>query len=249
VAERFGLSYAVIRALHVRGDLKRGAGEEGAAKDDYKRALEVARDKGDRDGESGSLHRLASLARGRGADDEALALLHEAIEIQSAVSDARMASFLETMAGMGSRQGRPVHGARLFGAAHALRAELGNLRRPDEVDGYKFDVDQLRSELGAEAFDGAWAEGEGMKRGDAIAAALRGRGARGSDRPTYGWASLTPTEREIVDLVADGLTNREIGEQLFISDRTVQGHLARVFRKLDVSSRRDLRNAHRQRQG
>ena len=64
------------------------------------------------------------------------------------------------------------------------------------------------------------------------------RGAR--KRPPHGWESLTPSELEVVRLAADGLTNPQIGQRLFISPRTVQTHLAHVFRKLDLSSRVEL---------
>ena len=67
----------------------------------------------------------------------------------------------------------------------------------------------------------------------------RGRRAR----PTSGWGSLTPTERAVTDLVAEGLTNPQIGERLFISRRTVQTHLAHVFQKLQISSRTELATA------
>jgi DNA-binding CsgD family transcriptional regulator/tetratricopeptide (TPR) repeat protein len=67
------------------------------------------------------------------------------------------------------------------------------------------------------------------------------RGVRGQrKRPQFGWQGLTPTERTVADLVADGLTNPQIGERLFISRRTVQTHLAHVFAKLDISSRAQL---------
>jgi DNA-binding CsgD family transcriptional regulator/tetratricopeptide (TPR) repeat protein len=67
------------------------------------------------------------------------------------------------------------------------------------------------------------------------------RGRRGPrKRPRAGWASLTPTERRVVDLVAEGLTNPQIGERLFLSRRTVQTHVAHVFAKVDVSSRAQL---------
>lgn len=67
------------------------------------------------------------------------------------------------------------------------------------------------------------------------------RGVRGPrTRPQFGWQSLTPTERTVAALVADGLTNPQIGERLFISRRTVQTHLMHVFAKLSISSRAHL---------
>ena len=64
------------------------------------------------------------------------------------------------------------------------------------------------------------------------------RGARG--RPRVGWASLTPAELRVAALVAEDLTYREIGERMFLSRRTVENHVARMFAKLGISARRDL---------
>ncbi|HEX2041899.1 MAG TPA: AAA family ATPase [Acidimicrobiales bacterium] len=63
-----------------------------------------------------------------------------------------------------------------------------------------------------------------------------GRGRRGQT----GWESLTPTEMRVARLAAEGLTNREIGERLFVSRRTVETHLAHAFAKLGLSSRAQL---------
>jgi DNA-binding CsgD family transcriptional regulator len=64
------------------------------------------------------------------------------------------------------------------------------------------------------------------------------RGPRG--RPQTGWHSLTPTERVVAGLVAEGLSNPQIGDRLYVSRRTVQTHVAHVFAKLDLTSRAQL---------
>jgi DNA-binding CsgD family transcriptional regulator len=67
------------------------------------------------------------------------------------------------------------------------------------------------------------------------------RGRRGArQRPQVGWHSLTPTEHTVAGPVAEGLSNPQIGQRLYISRRTVQAHLAHVFAKLDISARAQL---------
>ena len=56
-------------------------------------------------------------------------------------------------------------------------------------------------------------------------------------RPTQGWAALTESELAVVRLVADGLTNREVAERLYISSNTVSSHLRHAFEKLGINSR------------
>ena len=59
-------------------------------------------------------------------------------------------------------------------------------------------------------------------------------------RQQFGWHALTPTEHSVADLVAEGLSNPQIGARLYISHRTVQTHLAHIFAKLDISARAQL---------
>ena len=64
---------------------------------------------------------------------------------------------------------------------------------------------------------------------------------RAGDRhPTFGWESLTGTEHSVIELVAQGLTNREAAERLFLSHHTVGYHLRSIFWKLGVHSRVEL---------
>ena len=53
-------------------------------------------------------------------------------------------------------------------------------------------------------------------------------------------ASLSPREREVAALVAEGLSNREIGERLFIAERTAEGHLEQIRNKLGFHSRAEV---------
>jgi len=73
---------------------------------------------------------------------------------------------------------------------------------------------------------------------ETIAYVQRGRGER--KRPASGWASLTPTELDVVRLVGEGLSNKDVATRLFVSPRTVESHLTHVYTKLGVSSRVQL---------
>ncbi|HEX9177845.1 MAG TPA: LuxR family transcriptional regulator, partial [Mycobacterium sp.] len=99
-------------------------------------------------------------------------------------------------------------------------------------------VASLRNTTGERDFDEAWAEGAALSTEEAIAYAQRGRGER--KRPASGWASLTPTERDVVRLVGEGLANKDVAARLFVSPRTVESHLSHVYAKLGLSSRVQL---------
>jgi predicted ATPase/DNA-binding CsgD family transcriptional regulator len=128
--------------------------------------------------------------------------------------------------------------ARLFGAAERSRTEVGVVRIPAEEAHWAAIAGRLREALGGDAYEAARAEGAELSIDDALGWARRARGPR--RRPPGGWGSLTPTETKVAELVAQGLTNPEIGERMFISKATVKTHVAHIFQKLDVHSRAGL---------
>ncbi len=95
------------------------------------------------------------------------------------------------------------------------RRRMGFVRFKILDAGYDELVAKLRDTLGDKDFDVAFAEGDALSIEEAIAYAQRGRGER--KRPASGWASLTPTELDVVRLVGEGLPNKDIAAQLFIS--------------------------------
>ena len=174
--------------------------------------------KGDRSGAEAAAHRALSTFSHASARIDVVRTLELLAEVTLAAESA-------------------VEAARLVAAADAARAELGVARGAVEQATAADLAQRLETELGA-AFDRAKSEGAAMSLEEAIAYAARGRGDR--KRPSSGWDSLTPTELDVVRLVATGASNREIGEQLFVSPNTIKSHLAHVFAKLGVSNRAEL---------
>jgi predicted ATPase/class 3 adenylate cyclase/DNA-binding CsgD family transcriptional regulator len=139
---------------------------------------------------------------------------------------------LEFIAVGATQRGADVVAARIFGACDAFRKRTS----------YKsslclswLDLDSLRAKA---AESPAFSEGQGLSLEAVIEYAQRTRGERG--RPTHGWASLTPTELQVVDLVASGATNQQIASQLLMGVATVKTHLTHIFSKLGVSNRSGL---------
>ena len=63
---------------------------------------------------------------------------------------------------------------------------------------------------------------------------------RSAARPEVGWESLTETERVVAELVADGLSNRDVAARMYVSVHTVAFYLRQIFRKLTIGSRVEL---------
>lgn len=114
----------------------------------------------------------------------------------------------------------------------AARALAGSDRRGEALE-------LVQEALGVYEAVGAQRD---VRRAEALARSLGARrGVRGGRRrPATGWDSLTETEQRVAELVAQGLTNRAVGDRLFISRRTVESHLLHIFQKLQASSRAEL---------
>ena len=80
----------------------------------------------------------------------------------------------------------------------------------------------------------------GCEPGGLRALGVRRRHWAQSQRPAFGWDSLTDTERAVAGLIARGMTNRQAAERMFLSPHTVSTHLRRMFGKLDIASRAEL---------
>lgn len=202
-------------------------------------ALAVAREGGDNGSVAEVLHTLGWLARVGGHTQLASRHHLEALRLQHQIGNAPgIATTLEALAGLALAAGRDVHATRLLGAAGALRDKGGYARPPWESARYEPTIRLARDRLGAKELQAAITQGAQLSVDEAVAQASKGRGPR--RRPASGWASLTATEGQVAALAADGLTNPEIGERLFITLATVKNHLSSIFVKLGISRRSEL---------
>ncbi len=94
-----------------------------------------------------------------------------------------------------------------------------------------------RSRLDEAAWTAAWAEGRAMSPEQAVEYALEQEATPEPTTPEPYPAGLSAREAEVLRLVAQGMTNAEVAEKLFISSRTVDWHLGSIYRKLGFHSR------------
>lgn len=186
-----------------------------------------------------ALHWLARLVTSRNDRQSALGLHMEALGLQGRARQlAAVPSSLEALARLVAEEGHEERAARLLGASESLRARTAVARSVVEQSEWAVTTALIEEKLESIECQAAHSAGARLTADEAIAYTRRAHGPRG--RQKWGWTSLTPTESRVVDLVAGGLTNREVGERLLMSPRTAQTHLAKVFRKLHLKSRTEL---------
>lgn len=179
---------------------------------------------------------LARLDRQDGDGPAAERRVHEGLsEMLDAGVLIDVPGALEVLGGVAVDAGSAAEGARLLAAADVLRNGMG--LHDVFAAGTEEDRDRASAALGEDS-DRVWREGSALDLDAAVAYARRARGER--KRPSFGWDSLTPMEREVVRLAADGLSNPAIAGKLFVSRSTVKTHLVHVFAKLGVASRAEL---------
>ncbi|MFJ3106788.1 LuxR C-terminal-related transcriptional regulator, partial [Streptomyces sp. NPDC086835] len=149
---------------------------------------------------------------------------------------------LEILTAIAVHRGRHERAARLLAGIDSARASRGFVRTVPEQHLWDSLSAETIQALPASQLTSLQREGASMSLTDLADHARRGRGRRA--RPQQGWQSLTPVERQVTELAAQGLSNPQIAEQLFMARSTVKAHLAHVFAKLQIANRTELANKH-----
>ena len=180
---------------------------------------------------------LARVDEARGQDPASVEdLAHAGLaEIEDAQLWADVPDALDVLGTLALGADHADEGTRLLAAAHGLRQRSG---RVDPLAALAEGARARAARAVGGRFDETWAAGAELDAPTAVGYARRARGPR--RRPRSGWDSLTPTELEVARLVADGLSNPQLAERLFVSRSTVKTHLVHVYAKLGLTTRAEL---------
>jgi predicted ATPase/DNA-binding CsgD family transcriptional regulator len=191
---------------------------------------------------NGPLHELGTLALMEGNIDAAAEHYAECLRLATEIgAQVTVARAIETAAIVSHARADLVMAARLLGAGEALREAIRSPQVPTESAPCQPAITAAQTHLGPEGFRRAWEEGRGWTTAEAVAvatAALREVKPSGSPAARHSHpAGLSSRELEVVELIARGLTNRQIADRLVISERTAHAHVRNILDKLGCASR------------
>jgi predicted ATPase/class 3 adenylate cyclase/DNA-binding CsgD family transcriptional regulator len=190
------------------------------------------------------LQTLAAAASLTGDQAQAARRYDEVLALRVLLDDRPgIAGALGGIAGVAAAKGQLAQAARLLGSAAAIREASGVRYGPHYIRGTQVLAD-VQSRLDERAFRVAWDAGRALALEEAVAEARaviqEAQTATGSSSVNAGsgaLAGLTPRELDVLRLLIEGHTDKEIAEALFIGTRTVQTHVANLFAKLGVNAR------------
>jgi non-specific serine/threonine protein kinase len=229
-------------AVYSQGDLGRAAQltEE---------SVSLLRELGDRGGVALNLYNLGWMALlendlGRAADH-----YRESLSLSWNTGLNRIVQgHLEGLACVAGARGEAERAALLWGAAQILYEAKGIPRDPDFFAEADARISAVRLGMGEEAWEEAWRKGREMNLDEAVSYALEKEDADPLTTSAPGEPSargqalvaLSRREEEVAALVAQGLSNRHIAQQLFLSEHTVKRHISKILRKLELASRAEV---------
>jgi excisionase family DNA binding protein len=219
---------------------------------DLDRAEEALAEAADGVRRSGNLRNLpvvmasqATISAKRGHLEQALQALQEALRLVISQEQLGQQAAVWMIAGIAvAGAGRLAPAVSLFAAADAFQQEAGSIIEPHVVHERDEALARARRQLSRTDFRAAWERGKSMRTEGVLAVAAIQSAVEQEhfDRPSrdgsdHGLQSLSSREREVLQLLAEGLSDQQIADQLFLSKRTVSTHVANIRAKLGVDSR------------
>jgi len=214
-------------------------GDSAQAKIHVERLLAAARPLNNRRAQAIAHLGLARALLLEGDDERAESISHDALKV---LMDNRWRPWvidaLDVVAEVALFTGKYERAVRLIAAAQKERTAVGLVAFPMLRERTKRNLASAGTALGDASLERALQGGARLSLQEAVAYAQRGRGEHAG--ATHGWLSLSPVERQMVELASRGLSNPDIARELFISRNTVKVYLSRTYAKLGVANRTEL---------
>ncbi|HEV2129198.1 MAG TPA: tetratricopeptide repeat protein [Thermomicrobiales bacterium] len=218
------------------GDISWRLGRADEAQSFFQQSLDTFREVHDMLGEAYALLGIGLAAAMANDAGEARRSIADSLAIRLRLGDRRgVIECVEGIAALAARGRQESKAARLFGAAQALRRQIDAPLAEADRERQARLVAKLRPALADSAFRQEWDAGAALTMADAAEEALKAAVASGAPREWPG--GLSQREVEVLRLVAAGLTNGEVADRLFLSRRTVDAHMRRIYDKLSLASR------------
>jgi len=244
LARAFGDKYRIALTLNYMGDLARSERQVVQAQSTYEESLSILRELGATKELPATLHNLAYACLYQGDIERAHALFYESLEAQRA--QANHAGILEGLRGyaaLASATGLAAESVRLYAAAVAngRGVDSASLWTLEKLE-YEHYIGLARARLSDAEFEAEQAKGRLLSMEQAIVHALNlpiGL-PKPSQKSIEAPQQLTEREREVVTLIARGLSNGEIADKLVLSKRTVEHHIANILSRLGFTNRAQI---------
>jgi DNA-binding CsgD family transcriptional regulator len=203
--------------------------------------VRLARKSGDLYGLEMMLLNLGSAALIAGDLDQSKPLLAEALQIADQIDDRVAQCYLLGAFGChAALAGQARLAAQLLGAAETVRTQVGADIMPFLAPSLARAGQTAVAALGATRFEAELGAGKGLSRVTALGLALGRPAPAAAAAGNAGPGLLGKREADVARLIAGGLTNKQIGTRLFISDRTVDSHVRSILNKLGFNSRAQI---------
>lgn len=236
LGDRGGVGYSALNL----GDIARRAGDAADARAWLEESLAAFREVGDALGVGYALQTIGLVAIQGGQLRQASRSFADALTVRRNLGDRRgMIECVEGIASVAGLSDRSADAARLFGAAQAQRARIAAPLPEPELVHYRPILDGVRQRLGDDSFVREMEEGSGLELEDVVTRATM-IGIELAAAPASAATPLSARELEVVRLIAAGLTNAQAADQLFLSRRTVDAHMRRIYDKLRLGSRGEV---------
>ncbi len=241
LARADGDTFRIAATLNDLGNLARCEGHFAQAHSSYEQSLSLWRELGSVRELPMTQHNLAYVYLRQGDIEHAQALFRESLEVQR-VQDNRegVLKGLLGLAALASATGLAAESARLFAAAVVHGRGNSPILWPPEKFEYEHYIGRVRANLSDADFEAEQAKGRALSMEQAIEYALHLPLPMPSQEEPGASRKLTEREREVAALIAQGLSNGEIADQLVLSKRTVEHHIANILSKLGFTNRAQI---------